>query len=488
MAEIFRVNNLGEALNLARQFNSTGQYNLFRGQGQNWKVKSTLARLNKSDFEKGIEKLKRLHYYLQTHQPLEKFVSEVNWFYAVAQHYGMPTNYIDFTRSVDVAAFFATNSPSNKIGEDCVIVCLQENNFNDFLKFTNSIYVKDNVVAPYIAKPNVDNLWRLQAQQGCFVFTPYENFEFYYDFDKIIFPFSEPYQEILKENIYPERKSELEILLDHFFNSEKRIEGQKRFNEFIRENKIPSYELPKTSFNDLLKSDSIHYSWKSILFNEWTYKIDKELNNSIDINKIEIHFDLNEIIYSQIEEVVKELSNSFINKAIDRNSSLKFEIIAKPKLSKRLLRIISNSCSRIWDGTRNLPFSTAEIHRIIAKYICLEIYEDKLDKIPSLSSEELLGLELVNEYGSITRCYASPSKIISSFRDDLDEILINELSDNISAEILFQVNKPDLLFDFSRLLELFKDELIPYQVLYNSETKNPVIFFTPTQIAIMGYA
>lgn len=133
-------------------------------------------------------------------------------------------------------------------------------------------------------------------------------------------------------------------------------------------------------------------------------------------------------------------------------------------------------------------FSTNEIHRIIAKYICLEIYEDKLDEIPSLTSEELLALELTNEYGSITRCFASPSKIISSFRDDLDQILINELSDNIGVEILLRVNKPELLFDFSRLLELFKDQLIPYQVLYNSETQNPVIFYTPTQIAIMGYA
>jgi hypothetical protein len=488
MAERFRVNNLTEAVNLARQYSASGQYDLFRGQGQNWRVKPTMARLNKSDLEKGLDQLKRLHYYLQTQKPLEKFVSDIDWFYAVAQHYGLPTNYIDFSKSVDVAAFFSTNSKSNKIGEDCVIICLQENDLNEFLKVTKSIYEKDKVVAPYIVKPNVDNLWRLQAQQGCFVYTPYADFEFYYDFDKIIFPFSEPYKDIPIENIYPERKSELEILLDHYFNTEKKLEGQDRFRKFIKENKILHHELPPLSFNHLLKSNTPHSSWQTNLFEEWMFKVDEEWKNTLDTKTLEIYFDFKKPIDDQIQEIIKKLSTSFANQSINRNSSLTFEIIAKPKLSKKLSRTISKSCSRIWDGTRNLPFSDNEIQKIIAKYVCLEIYEDKFDETPSLTTEELITLELTNEYGSITRCYSSASKIISTFRDDIKEILVDDLTQNISSEILLSVNKPDLLFDFNRFLELFKDELIPYQVLYNSEDKNPVIFYTPTQITVMGYA
>jgi hypothetical protein len=105
-----------------------------------------------------------------------------------------------------------------------------------------------------------------------------------------------------------------------------------------------------------------------------------------------------------------------------------------------------------------------------------------------LTSEELIVLELTNEYGSKTRCYASPSKILSSFREDLKEILADELKDKINSYILLRINKPDLLFNFNHLLELFKDELIAYQVLYNSEDENPVIFYTPTQISVLGIA
>lgn len=488
MAEQYKVNNLNEAVNLARQFTASGQYNLFRGQSQNWKLKSTLARLNDIDYDKGLDQIKRLHYYFQTYKPLEKYTFDNHWFYAVAQHYGLPTNYIDFSTSEDIAAYFATNSKSNKIGQDCTIICLQENDFNEFIKVTKSIYEKDKVVAPYIVRPNVDNLWRLQAQKGCFLFTPYENFEAYYDFDRIIFPFNKSFNEIKTENVYPQKKSELEILLDQYFNTEKRREGQESFNKLITKTGSLHVELPPLNFTHLLKNNIIHNSWQTALFKKWMFKVDEEWSNPKNINNLIIHFNFKKPINEQIQEIIKELSVHFNNQEIKRGSTLKFEIIAKPKLSKKLSRIISNSCSRIWDGTRNLPFSDKEIQKILAKYICFEIYENKFDKTPSLTKENLISLELTNEYGSITRCYVSPSKIEFSFRDDLNEIICEKLMNNLSSEILLRINKPDLLFDFNKLLELFKDEIIPYQVLYNSEKEKPVIFYTPTQLTIMGYA
>lgn len=488
MAEEYRISNLTEALNLARHFKVSGKYDLFRGQGQNWEVIPTMGRLDKSGLKKVKEKLERLHYYLQTHKPLEKFVSDIDWFYAVAQHYGLPTSYIDFSTSVKVAAFFATNSKSNKVGQDCVIICLRENDFSKFVEFTKSIYENDKVVPPYIAKPNVDNLWRLQAQQGCFLFTPYFDIEFFYNFDKIIFPFTEPYKNISIESIYPKRKSELEILLDQYFNAEKRLEGYRRFKKFVEENKIERYVLPIIEFDSLLKQKTPHDSWKSSSYEEWLYKVNEEWKDVLYTNTLDIHFDLKNSINVQIQEIVNELSTAFSVKCIDRNSPVRFEIIAKPRLTNKLTRIISNSCVRIWDGTRNLPFSDSEIQNIIAQYVCLEIYENKFDKTPSLTEEELITIELKNEYGSITRCYASPSKIVSSFRNDIKDVLVDKITDNISSEILLQVNEPSILFDFHKLIELFKSEIIAYQVLYNSENTNPVIFYTPTQVTVLGYA
>lgn len=105
-----------------------------------------------------------------------------------------------------------------------------------------------------------------------------------------------------------------------------------------------------------------------------------------------------------------------------------------------------------------------------------------------MNGEPIITLEMTNEYGSITRCYASSSKICSSFRNDLKEVLIDELTQIISSEILLHINIANIVFDFEKLLDLFKDEIIAYQILQNSEEENPVIFYTPTQVSALGYA
>jgi hypothetical protein len=486
MAETFRVENLLQALNLAENFKLSGKYNLFRGQAQNWKVQSTIGRLSEKSFEEMNHKLIRLYRFFETEESLQKYKTNIDWFFAVAQHYGIPTSYLDFTNNAEIAAYFATNSKSNKVGEDCVIICLNEDDFARFVKLTDILYKKEKVIPPYITRINVDNLWRLQAQEGCFLFTPFTEIEQYYDFDKIIFPFDVPFDKITKNEIYPKRKSELEILLDQYFNTEKRILGQKRFENFSNETKIPTVHLPKLDTNRVLKNKQIHSSWESIEFKYWQYPIKEEWTKQDLEIIIEINFSLKNSIENQIENIKDQLTIKFKN--INRKTRLKFEISTKPKLTKKLTDIVNQSCSRIWDGTRNLPYTCEEIIKFISQYISIEIHFHKYNETYSISKEKLIALEMTNEYGSITRCHASPSKIVSTFRDDLNEIIIDELTENISSEILLNINIPNLLFDFKKLINLFKDELIIYQVLYNSEIENPVIFYTPTQIKICGYA
>lgn len=486
MASKYKVANLKEALALANEFKLSNQYNLFRGQAQNWQVVPTVGRLSSKSFDNAKELISRLYYFFETNTPLKKFINNVDWFYAVAQHYGIPTSYIDFSTKPEIAAFFATNSGDNKIGEDCVIICLNETDFNDFVNQTKGIYENDKVIAPYISKINVDNLWRLQAQHGCFLYTPYANLECYYDFDRIIFPFSNPFNDLQKKEIYPERKSELEILLDHFFNSESKIEGQERMKRFIAEVNMPSVSLPPLKYDSLLKNNEIHLSWNSADHDKWIYSVKEEWNISNPEKTIKLQFDQKS--ENQINEIIEKLSTFFQNNIINRTDNLIFEIITKPKLTPKLSKIINRSCSRIWDGMRNLPYTDTEIINIISKYIYFEIFESKYDKTPSLSNDEMITLELTNEYGSMTKCYASENKIVSSYRTDIKNVLIDKLTTTLSSEILMYINQPNLLFDFNKLTELFKDEIIPYQVLYNSEDTNPVIFYSPSQIKIMGYA
>lgn len=486
MAETFRVKNLSEALKLAESFKLSGKYNLFRGQAQNWKVQSTLGRLNESSINEVKNKLIRLHAFFEAENPLKKYISNIDWFFAVAQHYGIPTSYIDFTSNIHVASFFATNSKSNILGEDSVIICLNEDDFINFVDLADAFFKKQNVIPPYITRINVDNLWRLQAQDGCFLFSPFVDIESYYDFDKIIFEYDKPCNKLKKDEIFPLHKSELEILLDQYFNKEERILGQKRLEQFSNIIKIPTINLSKLEIKEVIKNKKHHKSWSSKEFKSWQYPmeeewIDKDFEKIIKINL----FDNN-----PIEILTKDLKNQLQNAfdIINKKTRLKFEILSTPKINEKLTKTINDNCLLIWNGTRNLPYSIEEIINIICKYISLEIYFHKKNEIYSFSKEKLITLEMTNEYGSITRCHVSPNKLVSTFRDDLNLILNNELVENISPKILLYINIPNLVFDFHKLINLFKDELVLYQVLYNSENENPVIFFTPTQIKVCGYA
>jgi len=58
---------------------------------------------------------------------------------------------------------------------------------------------------------------------------------------------------------------------------------------------------------------------------------------------------------------------------------------------------------------------------------------------------------------------------------------------HINSGLLMHINQAKVLFDFHKLMDLFKDEMVCYQVLYNSENSKPVIFYTPSQIEILGF-
>lgn len=486
MAETFKVKNISEAIDLAQKFKLSGKYNLFRGQAQNWKVQSSISRLSEKPLEEAKERLKLLYNFFESESSLLKYKNNLDWFFAVAQHYGIPTSFIDFTSNVEIAAFFATNSNSNKKGEDCVIICLNELDFVKFIKHTDFLYKNEKVIPPYLAKINVDNLWRLQAQEGYFLYSPFLEIENYYSFDKIVFPFDYSFDKISINDIYPLHKSELEIFLDQYFNAEIRFSGQKRFEKFSNDMKIPIVQLQKDETNRVVKTKQIHKSWKSKDFEYWQFPIKEDwINIEIEEN-INIHFSCKLSIENQIEIVKSILLDRF--SSINRKTKINFEVSTKPKLDVKVTKVINRSCTRIWNGTRNLPYEIEDIVMIISQYICLEIYFKKFHVIYSISKENLIVLEMTNEYGSLTRCHASPSKIISSFRDDLNVILQDDYSLDISPKILLHLNIPNIIFDFNKLISLFKEELILYQVLQNSEIENPVIFYTPTQIKICGYA
>ena len=492
MGKVYRVNNLEEALQLANDFKINGEYDLFRGQALNWRVQSTGARLsNQQELDFADEKLKRLFSYFHGSTILKKYKDDIDWFFAVAQHYGLPTHYIDFSKSCEVAMFFATNSNSNKVGSDSTIICLNKNDFEKFNTYYESIHKERDILPPYIVEIDVDNLWRLQSQKGVFLFSPYTFIEDYYDFDKIIFPYEKPYSEISIDTIYPKLKSELEIYLDYYFDNEIRVIGNREFTKLAEELNIPINHLQEIDYSQFLISDTPHQSWLKESNNQWQFNLVEnweELGTEIKIN---IHIPLESEDYTFFKE--NHLSNlllQFKTNSLERSNRLTFEIEYREE-NKQLefYDKVKANCTLIWNGVRNLPYTDIQIATIITNYIFFEYYRLFNKKYFSINQDEILSIEMADETMiSQTRCYVSQKSVENAFRNDLHKILKPEFKNNIQSRILLSVNRAQIIFDFEKMLNLFVEEIIPYQVLRNSQRNNPAIFYSPFEITIFGYA
>jgi hypothetical protein len=488
MSEIFQAKDLTEALALANKFKLTGKYNLFRGQSQDWPVMSSLGRLLPDTDPEVQKRIERLFLFFDANPNLHKYKLDVDWFWAVAQHHGLPTNYIDFTSNPAIAAFFATNSKSNISGKDSVIVCLDESDWQTFMSGLGDYFKRQGVIAPYITRIEVDNLWRLQAQEGCFMFSPYNNIEFFYDFDRIVFPYSEPYNVINKNQIYPKRKSELEQMLDQYFNMEGRIEGAERFRRMAESINMPVVEVGPLKYNEYFKRKQKHRSWRSEEFKAWDFPLKEQWSGRLKSIRLQFDFDYELPIQSIASNIHKQIVGFFRKRKVGRETHINFSIKTNANIGKKELNLVNRSCSRVWEGMRHLPYSDDEIIKVIIDVVITSVFKEIYGKTVSISGEDLLLLEMTNEYGNSTKCRVSPSVIMGAFRNDLNNILADSAPKILSPEILLHINDPFLLFDFHELLEAFKREMICYQVLRQRENELPVIFFTPAQIKELGYA
>ena len=298
----YRVNSMMEALQLSEQLQTDGTYNLFRGQSKDWEVLSTIQRIDDSGIDSKRKEISNLYFFFQDNIILKSYLeSETkNEFWAIAQHYGCATNLIDFTSDPKVALFFATNSKNSKVGDECVIICLNVddlNKFNEVLEKSISFYSKRNIPVPRIIDVDITNLWRIQAQKGCFLNLTLKGYDvFHYHFDRIYFPFSEPYTGIPTVDIYPERKSPIEIELDKFFMDELMLKNMEliKSNNFIEVITMTAPTIDE--FNIVFKDYdtlTVHNSWQNANVH---WNIEKKINWKESTERKIIDLDLNEIL------------------------------------------------------------------------------------------------------------------------------------------------------------------------------------------------
>ncbi|HMS69339.1 MAG TPA: FRG domain-containing protein [Saprospiraceae bacterium] len=501
--EIF-ADDIFEAVKIAEYFKKKGVCNLFRGQTSNWPLVSSMARPD-VDHEKELLRLNKFANWVNSVKELQSVSKDYDKIMAIAQHYGIGTTFLDFTRNPKIAGFFATHNFNSKTNpkDTGTIICLNQSIFEkSWADINYRAKNKMGVQLARILELDVNNLWRLQAQEGVFLETRVASdfLEMFSFFKHIYFPQkAQPYDLVNEDYVYPKNKSHLEILLDEFFENDSRIKGleraEKYFGKAITIGDRNFRGEPSVFLKNKLPKQ--HGSWKSKALDEWKKEPNEKHENSV----IKIPFSLNlEKSYSIINQqnyIVDQLSkiveakNDFRNYSIDWNIKDETGVtLTMDDEDKEILEddsIPQIECNKIvaslWDGLRRLPYTNDQIFACITNFLIGAKYGYK-------GIEEIFGKMTGVEFSTniaINRSTVSDELLFGSIRDDFWELLKDEEREKAKSMggygILSALIDPKVLFDFPSFANLFVRNVIPMQPLYSHYDK---IIYSPARIKIFG--
>jgi hypothetical protein len=492
-----KVNTVDEAVELANDLKEKGGYDLFRGQIKNWPLKSSFGRqVDKNKKGEALEKMARFESWVKRTKGLEELAKHSDDIIAVAQHYGIPTNFVDFTTSPRVAGFFASYGKIEEENVESCILCL---NSQDLMDFWKNWFMQSEYPLPEILYLEVQNLWRLEAQHGVFLFCPYSNFEHIYDLDRIYFPYNGQISSVTEDEIFPKRKSQLEILLDQYFMNELMMENEKNIPVGMMRHTIP--EIKEKCNPELVLNGTPPpklSSWDDSNIEPWLVQPNEKYLNTLDDETWEMALDLNKDLGSIQNEALDYLTKQLKNSPNVRNRLLNWSVtIVGTQQRNPIENRVESYIKRLWDGLRKLPYDDQDIAKGLANCFMLASYLLKQGRVMqvdwTIATSECFGetieIEFGSEDGSYSRSFASKSKLLAAIRDDIYDYLDPkwkpQLEKNITG-LLQAIWTPSRLFDYDKLAKLFAHEIAPVQVIMRSE--RVAIFFSPARLDSFGLA
>lgn len=492
---MYKAGSRLEAIELARSFLRRGQYNWFRGQVSNAHLVVPVLLRPTTNQEHANRRLDQFFSWVSQTLGLETIAADEMATLAVAQHYGIPTHLVDFTLDPEVAGFFAYDSP--KVipeNSESVIVCL---NTEDLM----NVALPDGMPKPQCVSIDVTDLWRLQAQHGVFLVCPYAHFEeVVYGFDRIVFSYGRP-GSIDRTTIYPARKSQLEIALDHYFAEERLARRlcllEERFKPLVR---LATSVSPISSYWSSAIEGEIDQlaSWKVDVITPWALLPDERFGHwtgrtiCVDIGDLALHRkELGPEARRRIfDEVLERIEGARTDPAAWELTTTAISPEGDPIIAPEL----SSALERLWDGLRTLPFGNEQIASAAANCVAFwavaDFYPTGKLGLSDDQAERVLGQHRhvgIGGAGGYTKSYVSKKGLLGALRPDLPKFLASEFRAQFMEDPSMIVEwawKVDHLYDFHALADLVATEMVPYQVLFR--TDDPV-FFSPARIERIGF-
>lgn len=438
--------------------------------------------------------IERFDHWVRSTPGLEEIAASSDAVIAIAQHYGMPTSFLDFTTDPLVAGYFASVSDEPPdFGTESCIYCLDIKEADDIWR----IIEKPSPVTERIVL-DVPNLWRLEAQRGTFVYCPYEDLNGLFPIDRIVFPYQGAVSIPNDEAIYP-RESRLEARLREYFQSEEIMKESVVFQEIRRHMPMMNIRFNGRPFiaEHFCMPLKPHPSWSSGQLQKWL-AIDRVLWNDMQ-HAPDLTFSMNSS--RAIVENVTEFKN-FIASRIEKETSLRNSVViwkvSVDRYDHQTVNRLNLMFQRIWNEMTGLPWADQDIVLSLSTALKYFLTDNLLREEKDLLGRELemetarrilvrpVRIELGGQGNIHTFAWVDEEDLLRAVRPDFESLLLPKSRERIlgkSFNTLMVARSPSLLFDFNKLSSLFAAQIIPTQVVFYPD--HP-LFPTPARLEVIG--
>jgi hypothetical protein len=499
----YQADSLREAIELAEGFRASGRYDWFRGQRREWPPHSSRlrVRLKRDDeaTEAARKRLLMLASWALRIPELQYLVSDahVHDFFAVAQHYGLPTDYIDFTASPAVAGFFAAEARDGSDDGPACIYCLDTDELRSMWKAVKDLDERRDARLETVVV-DVRNLWRLEAQQGVFIYANY-NWEVDYPLDRILFRCDSYDGPLERTRIYPVHKSPLELLLDQYFDLERGTQTAERIHKLIAKQKRAGAQemgytrltpFPSGYFSEAFRADPAIAPlrlWVSAL-PDWDLDPEEQYQATVGL-EVTLRAGHAETPGELRAAVARGLAECLDQNRGMRTRAVDWSFVGLPPAVP--IDRLAAACRDIWNGMRRLPFTPTEVGQAFGTTAALLMG----GFARTLSSdterrlfEELFGPSLVVDFGypdgSGSRGLIARQTLLEALREDMARLLVAKHRARAAdpRELFRVVYNPSLTFEFRPFATAFAEQIIPTQALAE---RSPFLF-NPARVATFG--
>lgn len=486
---VFNVENVEAAIELAAALKGQGRYDWFRGQVEGWNPASSLERKltdGTTTQESYIAEVKAFMRWASNVPELAYLTRDggEDAACAILQHHGMPTQYIDFTTEPSVAGFFSADAPlAPPPGTKSMILCLQTRDLLNFYEGWKTLKPELQLEAVSV---DVANLWRLQAQRGCFI---YANHPWYkiYDLDRIVFPWTGYPAYPQREQIYPAHKSALERRLDEYVSVKRRREGTARAREMMRDGPVVWIDYTEQSDNSAPAAAQVVEQWSQRQLMHWTQHAIERYDTTIGSQRL-LHLREGPGVPPMGVQVSVALASILRKESGLRNYAVDWSFIGLPDVA--LAASLSKASRTLWNGLRCLPASDQDLANAFGTLVALYVARGAQSVIREQETVELvftapIYVEFATRASVVSRGYCASDSLLEAVSSHWQQAHAQAPGggmDHVTPSRLLSNNKPSQVFEFERFARVFVRQIVPSQIVLR---RDPVIF-NPAELSVFG--